>query len=201
MRRARGFTLIELMVVVAVIAVILMIAAPSFRDTILMQRLRGVNGELVTNLAFARSEAVARNELVGVKFGSDSARTCYVIAAYRGEWRTAFASATTIDVDCDCTLGAGASCAAPWQEVRTVAVAKDLSVQVTAPAATQFAYDPVAGNLRYTIINMMSPVVSPFVVNAATDTRGKLRTVINIAGRSSVCTPDGSVSGTETCPP
>ncbi|HRC39206.1 MAG TPA: prepilin-type N-terminal cleavage/methylation domain-containing protein, partial [Rubrivivax sp.] len=54
MRRARwpqaAFTLVELMIAIAVVAVVLVLAAPSFRELIEMQRLRSVNAQLVTDL-------------------------------------------------------------------------------------------------------------------------------------------------------
>ena len=60
----RGFTLVELLIVVAVVAIILVVAAPSFRDMILMQRLRSITAQLVTDLQFARNEAVSRGTLL-----------------------------------------------------------------------------------------------------------------------------------------
>jgi prepilin-type N-terminal cleavage/methylation domain-containing protein len=78
---ARVFTLIELMVTVAVIASLLMIAAPSFKQLIAQQRLKNINAELVTSLQFARSEALARNTPIYLKFGSSASppMTCYIL--------------------------------------------------------------------------------------------------------------------------
>lgn len=58
MRRVLGLTLIELMITIAVVGVLLALAAPSFYEFMLVQRLKGVNAELVTDLQLARSEAV-----------------------------------------------------------------------------------------------------------------------------------------------
>ncbi|MBL0296209.1 MAG: hypothetical protein IPQ21_03190 [Betaproteobacteria bacterium] len=71
---ARPLTLVELMVVVAVVAIVLTLAAPSFRDFILLQRLKGINAQLVTDLQFARSEAVARGTLMRVQFLAERQR-------------------------------------------------------------------------------------------------------------------------------
>ncbi len=60
-RRARGLTMVEMMVVVAIAAVILTLTAPSMRDFLARQRVAAINAELVTDLQLARSEAIARN--------------------------------------------------------------------------------------------------------------------------------------------
>lgn len=57
---SRGFTAIELMVTVAILAVLAGIAAPSFNPIIERWRVRQVSEELQSTLYFARSEAVKR---------------------------------------------------------------------------------------------------------------------------------------------
>ena len=59
-RGLRGFTLIELMITVSVLAILLGIAAPSFRDTLLNVRMTALANDLMTDLATARSEAAKR---------------------------------------------------------------------------------------------------------------------------------------------
>jgi len=55
-----GFTLIELMVTVAVAAIILMVAIPSFKEMIDNNRLVTQTNAFTTSLATARSEAIQR---------------------------------------------------------------------------------------------------------------------------------------------
>ncbi|WP_039049938.1 GspH/FimT family pseudopilin [Comamonas thiooxydans] len=57
---SRGFTAIELMVTVAILAVLAGLAAPSFNPIIERWRVRQVSEELQSTLYFARSEAVKR---------------------------------------------------------------------------------------------------------------------------------------------
>ena len=64
--RSRGFTLVELMVTVAVFAIVAAIAAPAMQSMIAAGRLSGATGELVTALQLARSEAVRRNAAVTI---------------------------------------------------------------------------------------------------------------------------------------
>lgn len=65
-RPAAGFTLLELMVVVAVAAVLAAVAAPGLSTFIDNQRLRNGSFDLVSDLMLARSEAVTRNAVVVV---------------------------------------------------------------------------------------------------------------------------------------
>jgi len=63
---ARGFTLLELMVTLAIAAILASIAAPSFKGLIESQRVRSASNELISSLNFARSEAVTRNTDISV---------------------------------------------------------------------------------------------------------------------------------------
>lgn len=63
---ARGFTLIELMIIVTVIAVLLAIAVPSFSDSILSGKLSSYANDFVASTHLARSEAIKRNGRVSM---------------------------------------------------------------------------------------------------------------------------------------
>ncbi len=67
-----GFTLLELMVVVVVMALLLAIALPSFESTINNNRLAGASNELMASIQTARIEAVRRNARAMVCLSSDA---------------------------------------------------------------------------------------------------------------------------------
>lgn len=69
--RPQGFTLIELMVTVAVAAILLAIATPSFTSIINSNRLTSASNEMVATLQAARMEAVRLNTTVNVCTGCD----------------------------------------------------------------------------------------------------------------------------------
>lgn len=64
--RNRGFTLIELMVTVAVLAILLTIALPSFKGVIQSNRVATSTNELIATLSLARSEAIRNSRGSGV---------------------------------------------------------------------------------------------------------------------------------------
>lgn len=72
-RRERGFTMIELMVTVAIAAILLGVAIPSFNNYIQNTRTKAVAAELSSALNLARSEAVTRSAQVDVCPSNDGA--------------------------------------------------------------------------------------------------------------------------------
>jgi type IV fimbrial biogenesis protein FimT len=63
-RRARGFTLPELLAVVAIVSILAAVAAPSMSGLVAGQRARAAGSDLLTALVLARSEAIKRNAQV-----------------------------------------------------------------------------------------------------------------------------------------
>lgn len=62
--KARGFTLIELMISLSILAILLGMAVPSFNNAVLGGKLSAFSSNLVASTQLARSEAVKRNQTV-----------------------------------------------------------------------------------------------------------------------------------------
>lgn len=73
--RNSGFTLIELMVTIALLAILIAAVAPSFRGLLLDNQAATQANAVVTSLMFARSEAIKRNAPV-VMCQSDAGADC-----------------------------------------------------------------------------------------------------------------------------
>ena len=75
MQKNRGFTLIELMVTIAVLAIVASIAAPSFSENITRQNLDNSAREILFALNEGRSRAIALRSTVVVCPNKDNAGT------------------------------------------------------------------------------------------------------------------------------
>ncbi len=169
---ARGITLVEALVVVAIGAILVSLAAPSFSDLIARKRLEGMAAELATDLQFARSEAVQRGQLVSV---TSSAAGCYVVH--------------TLGVgSCSCTVGSAPTCTAPAQSLKSA----DAATGVTLPGKV-FTFEPVRGMSSST-----SDATDYFELSSRAGA-WRLRAEINPLGRVRTCIAAGSFSGYETC--
>jgi type IV fimbrial biogenesis protein FimT len=80
-----GFTLLELMVAIAVFALLLGIGVPTFSSIINANRITTQANELVSALNYARSEAVKRSEPVAVCASADGA-TCAASTDWSTGW-------------------------------------------------------------------------------------------------------------------
>jgi type IV fimbrial biogenesis protein FimT len=182
-RAARGFTVVELMVVVMVAGILLALAVPSMREFMARQRVKAVNAELVTDLQYARSESIARNRTVSVRFRADDGRmTCYTIH-----------TVGTAVGRCDCRRPLGTACdaVAGLEELKTVQLLRSTTVTLQPPAA------PLNS------VNFSEPQGlsnrNDFRVTVASSLSGALRTSTNLFGRPQVCSPDGSIGGVAVC--
>lgn len=198
-RQPRGFTLIELVSVVAVLGIIIALAAPSFSRMIEMQRLRGVQAQLVTDLQFARSESTSRNLVLRLDFRNTNQLSCYTLyTAPPGQGGAQ---------RCDCTLGAGNACSAlpGHTEVRTVQVPASTGVTVLAQQPADlcepaFGYDPRTGGLLSNPTTRGPQPINSFRIDVYLDNARRLRTMLVGSGRPSVCAPTQSTMPEAACP-
>jgi len=127
-----GFTAIELLTVLVIAGILLVLALPAFNDMLARRRLEGQANEFVTDLAYAKSEAVQRNRNVAVFVRP--ANACYTIAAW-----------TTGTGGCDCT--ATPACTGGPEQLKTVSLSNGVAVAITAPN-DRFDFEPVRGALE-----------------------------------------------------
>lgn len=178
--RAHGFTLVELMVVVAIAAVLLTLVAPSFSNYFARKRLEGVFTEFATDIQYARTEAVQRNVPVRITFGSG----CYAI-------HTVGSTATSCTQAGGVTLGTGAA------QIKTVQLDTGSALSFSPRNSLTFIqFDSIRG--MATFDGSVTTVGSVNVTSSAGS--WQLRASITPVGRAQTCSPNGSVVGYDaTC--
>ncbi len=92
-----GFTLVELMVTVAVLAILVGIAIPSFQGTLDKRRIIGAAEQIYADLQYARSEAIRQNKSVTVHFRNAGTNTTWCYGMNVHERTVSYSGA------CDCT--------------------------------------------------------------------------------------------------
>lgn len=179
LRFGRGFTLVELLVVVAVSVVLLAISIPSFRNLIVEQRLQSVTAQVATDLQFARAEAAARNMPVYVSYRlATGHQTCYAI----------YTSATA-GAFCNCVFGVSGACPLASQTlIKIGSVRWDGAVRLTAPVLNM-AFDNVTGGIVWGTSDFasLSPVDWNIETSVIGDTTRRLRVHVSPGGRTSIC--------------
>jgi len=83
--RAAGFSVFELMIVLLLIAILLALATPSFREFTRSNQVTSTNNDLVTALNLARSEALRRSKGVTV-CSSANGTSCGSTADWASGW-------------------------------------------------------------------------------------------------------------------
>jgi Tfp pilus assembly protein FimT len=193
-------TVIEMMVVVVVAAIILALAAPSLREFLARQRVAAVNAELVTDLQFARSEAVARNRPVYVTFRTDPRAGSPPMSCY-----TIHTLGTVGNCDCRKPLGTACQNVAELVEIKTVQVLDSTTVGFQPPAwpANRLGFNSTQGLAFWSgHLSTDADYVADwqdFRIGVESSVSGKLRTSVGITGRPQVCSPDGSFRGVPRC--
>jgi type IV fimbrial biogenesis protein FimT len=173
-RHQGGFTLVESCVAMAVTILSLGIAVPGFEQARERRHLEGAAAQLETDLQFARSLAVARNESVRVGFESKPEGTCYVLH-------------TGAAGECSCGVDGTATCSAGGQALRAVRFAAGDPVMVTS-------------NSRSMLFDASKGTVTPTGTLQVQSNHGKtVKLVINIMGRVRSCSPNGQVVGYKPC--
>ncbi len=125
----RGVSLIEACITVAITGILAGAALPSFKDTLHKRSVEGVASEVRTDLMYARSEAVSRNQGVRVSFHEGAHGRCYVVH-------------TGSRADCRCDGRSAAVCTGGAVALKTVNAAP--GVQILANV-NSVRFDPVNG--------------------------------------------------------
>lgn len=92
--RLQGFTLIELMIVIAIVAILSALAFPNFRTMMLNNRLASATNNLIADLALARAESARQGKRVTLCISSNGTSCSTTGTAWEGG-RITFVDETT----------------------------------------------------------------------------------------------------------
>ena len=158
-----GFTLVEMVVTVAIVAILLGIAIPSYNETILNMKLTSYTNNLVASILLGRSEAIKRNALVSLCVSSSGT------ACTAGGWQQGWilmckstdnvncnpAGANTIVIQTQPPLSTGwrisevaALTTIVFQPTGTGATSADLTVCRSSPLGTMERHVTISGTGR-----------------------------------------------------
>ena len=88
MRSQKGFTLTELLAVIAIAGILAAFAAPSFRNMLQDSKVTTATNTLIAHLALARSEAITRRVSVALCRSADPAAVAPVCGGTANTWTT-----------------------------------------------------------------------------------------------------------------
>ena len=170
----RGLTLVETMIVIAVMAIVAGAAAPGFAGFIDARRLDAAAVQLAADVQFTRSEAVSRNRPIRLSFKSTAAASCWIIH-------------TGAAGHCTCGKEEPAVCNAGSVEIKTVAFGAADRVRIEANVAS-IVFDPLHGTS------------TPTGTLRLIDPRGRsIHHIVNVMGRIRSCSPGGAMAGWPVC--
>ncbi|MDO8250790.1 MAG: GspH/FimT family pseudopilin [Rhodoferax sp.] len=171
----RGVTVIETMVVIALLAILTSMALPALQEMMINHRLEGKAREYVANMNWARALAVSSNQAVNLRIAADESASCYVV--FHGP----------VD-DCSCHSN-GATCTTPGNELLAVVLphSDGVGVSTRTPSAR-------------TRISPTQGTISPTLTAIFTGSNGKaIHNISNILGRTRSCTAEEAHFGFRIC--
>jgi type IV fimbrial biogenesis protein FimT len=187
---ASGFTLIELMVTVAMIAIVLMIGVPSFRQVMMNNRMATQANDFLGSMNLARSEAVKRGQRVALCKSADptaATPTCSTTGGWDQGWLI------FVDTDDDATLDVGEVLLRVHESIAPSTLSGNTNVDDYLSYAADGVTHLKSGGTWQAGTLMLCPGTSGMTG------RGR-KIMINMAGRARIAPDTDTTTTTTTCP-
>jgi len=171
-RAQKGFTLVELMVVVAIFTIMATMAAPSFNSFFDVYRVKRAGDSVSAFLINTKSEAVKRNRNVSAVITGSGATWCVGM---------------TEDDTCDCSTAGACKIDGVDRAIRSISFK---GVELNGPDSEHaFQFKPLRGT-----------VTGNETVELESEDGLMLNVVVSSIGRIRLCSPSGSIGGYPVCP-
>lgn len=164
MKRPRdaGITLIEVMIVIAIIGILAAIAVPSYQDMVERNRLKQAAEALQSDLQFARTEAIKQSQTILVTRTAGNAGTwCYGLSTKAA-----------------CSCAQATTTAADYCEIKRISGADFSGTNMNAAVGNNSSFDPRRGTIGADSVTFST-------------TQYTANVVFNNVGRVRICTPAG----------
>lgn len=196
-KKSKGFTLIELMVTVVVLAILAIMAFPSLRDMVQRARVKGAADAAIALVGEARTGAVKAGRDVHVSLTTSGSTWCVgaTAAPDPGTAGNPYPQLSAADADdaCDCT---DASACKVGSERLIVAGGDHPNVAINGTPS------PLVIDGKLGLQRAATSVSVPTTTNLVTFAYGSylLRVQVSPGGMPSACVPSGpSIPGYSTC--
>ena len=178
----KGFTLLELMIVMVIVAIGVALAVPAYQDVIQRRETTSKAEQLSAFLAYAQSEAVKTNEMISVQL-SYTNKDDWCIGVSEG------------DSGCDCNVS-NACLVNGVEKVLSSATQTTSSMTDYNGDDLTFVFDPIRG----TMISADLAEDSHHFALKSDNENWELQVDVGVTGRIRICYPNNIVPGYKPCP-
>lgn len=144
--KVKGFTLLELIVTLSILAIVMALAFPSFSSLLIKQKIKSKRDELMSAFQYARTEAVTQNRSVSICASTNSwsnSPTC----SGNTDWSTGWIVFYDTSLSTTPTV--------PTTILRGYPKVEGISVKYNASGAAS------SNLIRYVATGMMDPIFNP----------------------------------------
>lgn len=172
-RFTQGVTLIELVVTIAVLAIVVAFAVPSYQDLSQRRALQGVANGIMSAIAVAKEEAIKRDAVLRVQFSDLGNGVCVGVSSN--------------DTACDCSTAGACPVAAYPDDPRELRMVTVKTAPAFSGSGKGFSIDPKTG--------MLADPVNTGEVELQTPLGHAVKIRVNAMARARMCS-----SGTTPMP-